>query len=99
MRADRPASLEALRRDRMHQLAGRAPDRAKAARATLGQAHDFRRAAIGNLAEALVLPAISALHESARLAVTALAALALPERDLALAVQLQASLASTNHTA
>ena len=75
MRAGRPASLDALRRDRMHQVAGSAPDRAKAARATLGQARDFRRAAVGNLAEALVLPAISALHESARLAVTALAAL------------------------
>ncbi len=35
---------------------------------------NFRRAAVGNLTEGLVLPAVSALHESARLAVTALAA-------------------------
>ncbi len=59
----------------MHQVAGSATERVKAARARFGQARDFRRAAVGNLAEALVLPAISALHESARLAVTALAAL------------------------
>jgi hypothetical protein len=73
MRAGRPASLEELRRDRMHQVAGNASDRAKAARATFAQARDFRRAAVGNLTEGLVL-AVSALHESARLAVTALAA-------------------------
>ena len=75
MRAGRPASLADLRRDRMHQVPGKASDRATAARATFGEANDFRRAASGNLAEGLILPAISALHESARLAVTALAAL------------------------
>ena len=74
MRAGRPASLDDIRRDRMHQVAGSATDRGKAARVTLGQARDFRRAAVGNLADGLVLPTISALHESARLAVTALAA-------------------------
>ena len=58
----------------MHQVVGSASDRAKAARATFAQARDFRRAAVGNLTEGLVLPAVSALHESARLAVTALAA-------------------------
>ena len=58
----------------MHQVAGTASDRTKAARATFAQARDFRRAAVGNLTEGLVLPAVSALHESARLAVTALAA-------------------------
>ena len=58
----------------MHQVAGKASDRAKAARATFAQARDFRRAAVGNLTEGLVLPAVSALHESARLAVTSLAA-------------------------
>lgn len=75
MRAGRPASLTDPRRDRMHQIPGKASDRTTAARATFGQAIDFRRAALGNLAEGLILPAISALHESARLAVTALAAL------------------------
>ena len=75
MRAGRPASLEELRRDRMHQVVGNASDRAKAARSTFTQAREFRRAAESNLAEGLVLPAVSALHESARLAVTALAAL------------------------
>ncbi len=75
MRAGRPASLDEIRRDRMRQDAGSAANRATAARATFGQALDFRRAAAGNLADGLVLPAISALHESARLAVTALAAL------------------------
>jgi hypothetical protein len=76
MRAGRPASLDELRRDRMHQVAGNASDRARAALATFAQARDFRRAAVGNLTEGLVLPAVSALHESARLAVTSLAALA-----------------------
>ena len=59
----------------MHQVPGGASERASAARATFGQATDFRRAALGNLAEGLRLPTISALHESARLAVTAMAAL------------------------
>ena len=49
----RPASLDELRRNRMHQVAGSATDRAKAARSTLGQARDFRRVAVGNLAEGL----------------------------------------------
>ena len=75
MRTGRPAGLEELRRDRMHQVTGSASDRATTARSTFGQARDFRRAAVGNMSEGLVLPAISALHESARLAVTALAAL------------------------
>lgn len=75
MRAGRPAALHELRRDRMHQVAGNASDRTKAARSTFAQARDFRRAAASNLTEELVLPAVSALHESARLAVTALAAL------------------------
>lgn len=75
MKAARPATLADLRRDRMHQVPGSASDRTKAARATFAQARDFRRAAAGNLIEGLVLPAVSALHESARLAVTALAAL------------------------
>jgi hypothetical protein len=75
MRAGRPASLNELRRDRMHQISGSPADRAKAARATFAQANDFRRAAVSNFSEGLILPAISALHESARLAVTALAAL------------------------
>ncbi len=74
MRADRPADLDELHRDRMHQIAGNASDRAKAARAMFEQAREFRRAAKGNLADGLRLPAISALHESARIAVTALAA-------------------------
>ena len=68
-------TLDQLRRDRMHQVAGDASARARAARATFAQALDFRRAALGNLSEGLALPAISALHESVRLAVTALAAL------------------------
>jgi hypothetical protein len=72
--AGRPTSLDELRRDRMHQVAGNASDRTKAARATFARARDFRRAAVGNLTEGLVLPAVSALHESARPAVTALAA-------------------------
>jgi hypothetical protein len=59
----------------MHQVAGGTAARVKAARSTFGQARDFRRAAASNLTEALLLPSISALHESARLAVTALAAL------------------------
>ena len=59
----------------MHQTAGNSIVRTKAARSTFVQARDFRRAAVSNLAEGLVLPAVSALHESARLAVTALAAL------------------------
>lgn len=59
----------------MHQVVGNTSDRAKAARSTFTQAREFRRAAVSNLAEGLVLPAVSALHESARLAVTALAAL------------------------
>jgi len=59
----------------MHQIANTVAQRRTAARATLGQARDFRRAAAGNLAEGLVLPAISALHEAARMAVTAVAAL------------------------
>ena len=75
MRPDRPASLDELRRDRMHTVPGSANDRAKAARATFDQARDFRRAAISNMDEGLRLPAISALHEAARLAVTAVAAL------------------------
>lgn len=75
MRPDRPASLDELLRDRMHSVPGNASDRAKAARATFEQARDFRRAAASNLDEGLRLPAISALHESARLAVTSVAAL------------------------
>jgi hypothetical protein len=59
----------------MHQLPTSIAARRKAAQATLSQARAFRRAAAGNLAEGLVLPAISALHEAARLAVTAVAAL------------------------
>jgi hypothetical protein len=75
MRSERPAGLVELQRDRMHQLATSVAQRRGAARATLGQARDFRRAAAGNLADGLVLPAISALHEAARLAVTAVAVL------------------------
>ena len=41
----------------------------------MAQASDFRRAAEGNMKDGLVLPSISALHEAARLAVTAVAAL------------------------
>lgn len=59
----------------MHRVTDGVNERAKAARATFEQARDFRRAAISNMGEGLRLPAISALHESARLAVTALAAL------------------------
>jgi transposase len=75
MRGGRPIGLAELRRDRMHQVANSVAQRRTAARATLGQARNFRRAATGNLAEGLVLPAISALHEAARLAITAVAAL------------------------
>lgn len=75
MRPDRPAPLDELRRDRMHQAAGGPAERAEAARATFEQAREFRQAAASNLAEELRLPAVSALHESARLAVTAVAAL------------------------
>ena len=59
----------------MHRVTDGSNERAKAARATFEQARDFRRAAVSNMGEGLRLPAISALHESARLAVTALAAL------------------------
>jgi hypothetical protein len=58
----------------MHRIASGAAEQVKAARASLEQAHDFRRAAAGNLAEGLRLPAVSSLHESARLAITAVAA-------------------------
>ncbi len=75
MRPDRPTTLDELRRDRMHPIAGGAADRTKAARATFEQARNFRQAALSNLAEELRLPAVSALHEAARLAVTSVAAL------------------------
>ena len=44
----------------MHQVAGTANDRVKAARATFAQARDFRRAAVSILTEGLILPAVSA---------------------------------------
>ena len=75
MRAGRPASRDEPPFDRMHQVAGSVGERAKTARAIFGQARDFRRAAVSSRAEGLVLPAVSALHGSARLAVTAMAAL------------------------
>jgi hypothetical protein len=59
----------------MHQLPGATmQDRLKTARTVLRQARAFRQAAQGNLSEGLRLPAISSLHESARLAVSAVAA-------------------------
>jgi hypothetical protein len=76
MRAGRPMSLAELRRDRMHQLPSlSAQDRVKSARSVLRQAHSFRRAATAALGEELTLPAVSSLHEAARLAVSAVAAL------------------------
>ena len=75
MRSDRPAALAVLLRDRMQQAPGSPAGRAKAARNVLAQAHAFHRAADTNIAEGLALPAVSALHEAARLAVTAVAAL------------------------
>ena len=75
MRSDRPATLAALLRDRMQQTPGDPASRSAAARKVLAQAQAFHRAADGNIAEGLILPAVSALHEAARLAVTAVAAL------------------------
>ena len=76
MRAGWPMSLADLRRDRMHQLPSlSAQDRVKSARSVLRQAHSFRRAATAALGEELTLPAVSSLHEAARLAVSAVAVL------------------------
>ena len=74
MRSGRPLFLAELERDRMHRVTGDSAARTKAARSVLRQARDFRRAASTSVTEELFLPAVSALQESARLAVTAVAA-------------------------
>jgi hypothetical protein len=73
MRQGRPLPLGNLERDQMHQLAGSTAENRKAARRTLREAKAFRRLADLGVSEDLRLPAISNLHEAARLAITALA--------------------------
>jgi hypothetical protein len=70
----RPANLETLQREAMHQTPGNATDRRREATRTLTSADEFRKTAQLCRADALRLPVISNLHEAARLAITAVAA-------------------------
>jgi hypothetical protein len=73
MRPGRPASLASIERDQMHQLPTPPPANRAAARRTLREALEFRRLAALGLDASLILPAVSSLHEAARLAITAVA--------------------------
>lgn len=73
MRPERPVPLDRLERDHMHPLASSATENKKAGRRTLAEAAAFRQVAHMGLDAGLSLPAVSNLHEAARLAITATA--------------------------
>lgn len=70
----RPADLATLQRDAMRQVPGSSADRRRDGTRTLASAREFRTTAQLCRDDGLRLPAISNLHEAARLAATAVAA-------------------------
>jgi hypothetical protein len=70
----RPSGLDDIIRDAMHQMAGTRRSHRDEALRTLASAREFRTTAQLGRDNGLRLPVVSNLHEAARLAVTAVAA-------------------------
>lgn len=73
MRSGRPAPLAEVETNQMYQLTLDLAASRAAAEATLASARSFLTSAERDRADGLVLPATSAYHEAARLAITAVA--------------------------